>query len=267
MEQITKFFASVGINFDSFWKAALILLVGTLLMSLFGRFIFGKKSALHNAVSSAVGILFIYIATVVLESAGAEFSAFIAPLPYVTISGEKLVLFSFSAHYTTVCTEILSMIILAFLVNIADRWLPAGKNLFSWIFFRALTVVIGYLMHLLVVWLFGAFLPEGLVVYAPTVLLGLLILLILTGALKIVVGAILSTVNPIIGGLYTFFFANVIGKQITKAVLTTAILTGIVLALRYFGVDAISISGSALVAYLPFLIILLAIWFIAGKLL
>lgn len=267
MEQITGFFASVGISFDSFWKAALILLVGTFLLSVFGRFVFGKHSVLHNAVSSVIGILFIYAVTVVLQSAGAEFSSFIAPLPFVTISGEKLVLFSFAnAHYTTLCSEILSMIILAFLVNIADGWLPTGKKLFSWIFFRCLTVVIGYLMHLLVVWLFNTFLPAGLVTYAPVVLLALLILMLLTGVLKILVGAILATVNPIIGGLYTFFFATIIGKQITKAILTTAILAGIIAALQYFGIGTISIASAALAAYLPLLIVLIVLWFIVGKL-
>lgn len=267
MEQITGFFASVGISFDSFWKAALILLVGTFLLSVFGRFVFGKHSVLHNAVSSVIGILFIYAVTVVLQSAGAEFSSFIASLPFVTISGEKLVLFSFAnAHYTTLCSEILSMIILAFLVNIADGWLPTGKKLFSWIFFRCLTVVIGYLMHLLVVWFFNTFLPAGLVTYAPVVLLALLILMLLTGVLKILVGAILATVNPIIGGLYTFFFATIIGKQITKAILTTAILAGIIAALQYFGIGTISIATAALAAYLPLLIVLIVLWFIVGKL-
>ncbi len=266
MEFIEKYFPSVPLSFDSVWKAALILLLGTFLLSVFGRFIFGKRSALNNAVSSAIGILFIYAATVVLTSAGAQFSSFVAPLPFVAISGDNMTLFSFvDAHYTVVCTQVLSMIILSFLVNLADGWLPRGKNLFSWVFFRCLTVVIGYMLHLVVVWLFSAYLPEGIVTYAPTILLALLILLLLTGALKILVGAILSTVNPIIGGLYTFFFATIIGKQITKAVLTTAILIGIVIALQYLGIGVISIASAALIAYVPILVLLIVLWYVVCK--
>lgn len=268
MEKIREFFASINLNFDSFWQAALILLLGTFLLSVFGKFIFGKRSALNNAVSSAIGILFIYALTVVLKSAGAQYSSLIAPLPFVTISGENLTLFAFTnAHYTVICTEVLSMIILAFLVNLADGWLPRGKNIFSWVFFRCLTVVIGYLMHLVVVYLFATYLPQGIVTYAPTILLALLILLLLTGALKIIVGAVLTTVNPIIGGLYTFFFATLIGKQITKAVLTTAILSAIVIGLQYIGVSVISIASSALVAYIPLLVLLVVLWFIVCKIL
>lgn len=266
METIIHLFQSIGIDFDTFWKAALILLLGTFLLSIFGRFVFGKRSALNNAVSSAFGILFIYAVSVVLRSAGAQYSAFIAPLPFVSISGNQMVLFDFmNAHYTAICSEVLSMIILSFLVNLADGWLPRGKNVFSWLFFRCLTVVIAYLLHLIVVGLFATYLPEGIVTYAPVILLALLVLLLLTGVLKILVGALLTTVNPIIGGLYTFFFATIIGKQITKAVLTTAILAGLVMLLRYVGVGIISIAGAALAAYIPVMIVLIILWFIVSR--
>ncbi len=263
MDSIVAYFNTLGLDLNSFWKAALVLLLGILLLSVFGRFVFGKRSVLNHAVSSAIGILFIYAVTVVLSSTGTQLSSFVAPLPFVTITGDQMALFSFTgAHYTVVCTEILSMIILSFLVNLADGWLPRGKSILGWVFFRCLTVIIGYLMHLVVVWLFSTYLPEGIVTYAPAVLLGLLIILLLTGALKLIVGALLATVNPIIGGLYTFFFATVIGKQVTKAVLTTAILSALIIGLRYVGVSVISIAGGALIAYIPILIVLVVLWYL-----
>ncbi len=266
MDNISAFFASFGIDLYQFALGALILLVGSLLISLLGRFVFGEKSALCYAMSSAIAILFIYAVTVVLTSLGAKFGAWTAPLPFVTISADALTLISFKgAHYTVICTEILSMIILAFLVNIVDGWLSKAKNFFTWLLLRVVTVVAAYAMHLLVVWAFATFLPEGLVTYAPTVLLGVLVLMLLTGALKIVVGLALSTVNPIIGGLYTFFFATVIGKKLSKAVLTTAILAGLVWLLRNVGITAISIASAALIAYIPFIILLIAIWYLVNR--
>ena len=266
MDNISTIFASMGIDLYQFALGALILLVGSLLISLLGRFVFGEKSALCYATSSAIAILFIYAVTVVLKSLGADFGQWIAPLPFVTVTDSSLMLFSFqSAHYTTICTEILSMIILAFLVNIVDGWLSKAKNFFTWLFLRIVTVVAAYAMHLIVVWAFATFLPEGLVTYAPTVLLGVLVLMLLTGALKILVGLALSTVNPIIGGLYTFFFATIIGKKLSKAVLTTAILAALVLLLRYVGITAISIAPAALIAYIPFVILLIAIWYLVNR--
>ena len=84
-------------------------------------------------------------------------------------------LFSFfRADYTTICSEVLSTIILAFLANLVESILPRGKRLFGWFFFRVLTVVLAIVAHLAVTWLFTRYLPQGLVTYAPTILLALL---------------------------------------------------------------------------------------------
>ena len=266
MEDIIRYFNSINFNFDSIWKSMLILLLGTLLLSSFGRFIFGKRSAFTTAVSSAIGIIFIYGITVIVGSLGPDFDKFVTPLPLVLINSKEMTLFTFEgAHYTAICSEILSMIILSFLVNLADDLLPKKSGFFAWLFFRFLTVVIGYLLHLIVVYLFATLLPEGLVIYAPTVLLGLLVLLLLTGALKLLVGAILSTVNPIIGGLYTFFFATAIGKRLSKAMLTTLLLGLLVWGLGQVGLGVISFASAALITYVPVLILLIALWYLVIK--
>lgn len=266
MDSLIAFIESIDFDIRQIGITAAVLLLGTLIFSVFGRFVFGKRSALNNAVSSAIGILFIYTISVLLRSAGTQFDPFIAPLPLVQISGDSLNLFSFrTSHFTVICSELLSMIILAFLVNLADGWMPKGKNVFTWFIFRCLTVIIGYVVHLLSVGLLAAYLPINILTYAPVILLALLVLLLLTGALKVVVGAVLTTVNPIIGGLYTFFFATIVGKQITKAVLTTTILSALVFALEYFGVSAISIATGALLAYIPFGLVLIVLWYIVYR--
>lgn len=266
MDTIVNYFTSYDIDLHSLLITGGVLLLGTFLISVFGRFVFGKRSALNNAVSSAIGILFIYAVTVVLKGMGAQFEALIAPLPFVTISGDELRIISFQGlDYTVICSELLSMIILSFLVNLVDRWLPKGKNIITWLFFRCLTVAAAFALHLLVVHLFSTYLPEGIVTYAPAILLGLLVIMLLTGALKIVVGALLTTVNPLIGAFYTFFFANVIGKQVTKAVLTTALLSALVFSLNYLGCTVISIASAALMAYIPFVVILIVLWFIVYR--
>lgn len=267
MESIVNYFASFNLDFGMFLKAIGLLIAALLVLALLGRFIFGKGSALMLAVSSAIGILFIYVVTILLGSAGEELQRFIAPLPFVTIKDDTMYLFSFKAEYTEVCTQILNMIILSFLMNLADGWLPTGKRVLSWVFFRCLGVLIALILHLVVTGLLTSFLPEGLVIYAPTILLGILILMLLTGALKFLVGLVLTTVNPLIAALYTFFFANVVGKQITKAILTTAILAGLVLVLQKMGVVAISIASAAFAAYIPLILLLVVLWYIIGKLL
>lgn len=269
-----KFFAWIesivpsGFEIEAFLKTALLLIAGVLIIGIAGRLIFGKKSTLTQSVSSAISILFIYAITIVIHSCGVNLGFLVSPLPFITISGEYMSIFQYEGvHYTLICDQVLGMIILSFLANLTNSWLPTGKNLFAWFFFRTISVLLAMVLHVIANAVITTFLPEGLLVWAPVVLLVLLIVLMCVGALKLLVGAILTTVNPLIGILYTFFFANVVGKQLSKAVLTTVILSAIVYLLNYVGATTIFIASAALMAYIPFLIILLIVWYIVGHLL
>lgn len=266
MESIISYLSSLEFDFLAFLKTGGSSLLLLLVVALIARFIFGKASTVCGAVSSAISILFIYALAVVIKSLGAELELLLAPLPLVSVNDSQLILFSFDgADYTAICSQLLSMVVLSFLVNLADRWIPKGKHILSWLFFRCLTVIIGFLLHLAAVWLFTNYLPAGIVTYAPAILLGILILMLLTGALKLIVGAVLTTVNPLIAAFYTFFFANIVGKQITKAVLTTLLLSGLVMLLNYLRCSVISIAAASLIAYIPFVILLVALWYLVKK--
>lgn len=266
MKFILNQLESLGFDTPLFLKSAVLLAIASILLGAVGRFVFGKRSSIHCAVSSAIGILFVYAATIVLHAAGAQFEKFISPLPFINIAGEDLQIFMFQgAGLPEICSQLLSMVIVAFLVNILDSILPRGKNIFVWLFLRILTVAGAMALHLLCLWLLDLLLPQGFMQYAPMILLALLLILVLVGGLKIIVGAVLTTVNPIIGILYTFFFANIVGKAVTKAMLTTAILAGLVYLLGYMGVTVISIAQAALVAYIPLALILLAVWFVITR--
>ena len=252
----------------SFLVLALVMTAGSLIFGFIGRFAFGKKSVLSQSVSSAIGILFIYAVTVVIHSYGLNLKFLTSPLPFVTISDEWLSIFPIAqSDYVAICGELLNMIILAFLVNLVNRWMPQGKKLFSWLFFRVISVALGMVAFAGANYLLTMFLPEGLLTWAPVILLGLLVIMLLVGALKGLMGALLATVNPLIGFLYTFFFANVVGKMLTRAMLTTVLLTALIYGLNYLGVAGLAIGTAVLVAYIPLLLLLLVLWFIVGKLL
>lgn len=267
MESIVSYFAGIGIDFISFLKLAGILLLGALLLSALSRFIFRKTTMLAQAVSASIAIIFIYVVMVLILTLETQFQFLVTPLPFAELTAERITFFQLkNAEYTAAASGLLSMIILAFLVGLVDSWMPKSKNLFKWVFWRIVTVALGFVLHYLVVWAFRTFLPQGIVVYAPVILLGILVLMLLTGALKLLLGLILATVNPLIGALYTFFFANMIGKQITRAVLTTAILSGILILLQDLGINGLSLATEAMVAYIPFLLILVPVWYLVGRL-
>lgn len=256
-----------GFDVSGFLQAAAVLCLGTFLLGLIGRICFGKKSTLNHAVSSAISILFIYVVTVVVYSLGVNLSFLISPLPFISLSGDYLNFFSFEgAHYTVVCDQLLSMVILAFLANLADSWLPRGKNVFTWFLLRCLSVLLAMVLHLIANQLLTRFLPEGLLTWAPVVLAALLVITMSMGLIKLVLGGVLASVNPVLGIFATFFFSHIIGKQITRAVLTTLLMAGLIWLMNYLGCTAIFIASAALAAYIPFLILLLVVWYVVGRL-
>ena len=231
-----------------------------------GRVFLGKRSSLNHSLSAAMGILFIYaVAIVVYTFKPWSLDALLSPLPFVRFAGEHLLVIPFQGSpLTIVCSEILSLVILAFLVNLLDTLIPRGNSALGWFFLRILTVLFAMVLHILVDWAFKTYLPNVLVTYAPTILLVILAVTLLMGLLNLVLSVVLTVVNPIFGALYTFFFSNIIGKQLSKAVFTSGIICGVVFLLGYFGCTVICVSAAALSAYIPLAVVLLLLWFLIG---
>ena len=262
MEQLLLYIKSLDLDWHSLSITGVVLTLGCIITGTVSRAVFGKRSVLFESASSAVGILFIYALTAVIYSVGTQYVPYTTPLPYVTITNVEMTLTKITGlHYTEICSILLNMVILSFLMNITDRWLPKGKHFLVWVFWRCVTVTVTMLLHLIAIVLMNKYLPVEILSYAPAILLGLLLIMILTGALKIIVGVIITTVNPLVGGLYTFFFANIIGRQVTKAVFTTTILSCLFFLLEKLQVTSIDIQSGALIAYIPYALLLLLIWY------
>lgn len=229
----------------------------------------GRHSNLNHALSSAIGILFIYAVTVVCYTFRHwNLVQFLSPLPFVTFSAEHMIVLPIQgAEFTAICHEILGMVILAFLVNLLDTFLPKGKKIITWYLLRFVTVVLAMLLHLVVRWGFDTYLPELLVTYAPVILLGILIAMLLLGVLNFLLSLVLTVVNPILGLIYNFFFSNIIGKQLTKAVFTTVILCVVFYLMGHFGYTVINISAASLTAYVPLAVVSLVLWYVIGHIL
>ena len=247
----------------------LFFAAGVLILSVLSRVVLGKRSSLNHSLSSAIGILFIYAVTIVVYTFKPwNLELLLSPLPFVSFSGEFLVIFPIAdAQFPALCSQLLSLVILAFLVNLIDTFLPKGDNPITWFVLRLLTVVVSMILNLAARWAFQTYLPGVLVTYAPSILLMLLVVLMLSGVLNLILGLVISMTNPFLGAMYTFFFSNIVGKQLSKAVFSCAILCAIVYLLEHFGYTVICITAAALMAYIPLAIILLVLWYLVGHVL
>lgn len=267
MESVISYFSGIGLDLPALFKITCIVLLGSLLINAIARFVFHKQTLLGHAVSASIATIFIFVVMVLIMTLVPDLNHLPTPLPFVSISQNSVSFFSFTgAAYTTIASELLGMIILAFLVNLVDTVLPDGKNIFTWIFWRIITVGLGFVLHYLMAVLLSRYLPQGFALYAPLILLIILLIMLMTGALRFLVGLLLTTVNPLIAALYTFFFVTIVGKQLTKAVLTTGILSGIIVLLERNGIASMALNSGALIAYVPFLVILTIVWYLVSKL-
>lgn len=249
-------------------KFILILAAALFIIGFLAKSLFGKGSDLNRAVSAAIGILFIYAVSIVVYTFNpADLSRFLSPLPYVAFSGDRLYLFSFEGTiFSVICSQVLSLVILSFLYNLIDDFMPQGKRL-HWLLYRLLTIIMAMALHYVVNWAMNSLLPSTLATYAPTVLLVILVSLLLLGVIKLLLGLVLAVINPILGAIYAFFFSNKVGRQLTRAVLTTLLLTVLVILLSHFGYSVIPVDEASLGSYIPLALALLLLWYLIGHIL
>ena len=268
LQSILDTVQSMELDALTFLKDIAIVCVIFLVLSFLGRMIFGKRSNLNHAISSAIGILSVYMLGVFLYGTSHILAGLLASLPFVAVHEGTMALFSFTgAEFQEICAMLVRTVVLAFLVNLLDTLLPKGKNLFTWLLFRLITVFLAVLCQGLITWLSETYLPATFIHYAPMILLGILVAMLLLGVLKVFVGIALATINPIIGALYTFFFSSLVGKQLSKAVLTTILLSLLVHGLNYLGYSVISLVGISLLPLLPVILVLLALWYLVNQVL
>lgn len=265
----TTYYIPAELDFITVFQFLLFFAAGALLLSTLGRFVLGRNSSLNHSVSCAMAILFIYAVTIVVYTFEPwNLENFLSPLPFVSFHKDYLILFQFgSAGFLPLCQEVLSLILLALLINLLDLFIPRGDSTGSWLLLRLMSVVLAMGLHLVMNWAFETFLPEFLTTYAPAVLILALLAMMLLGFLNAVLSLFLFIANPVIGALYAFFFSNAIGKQVTKAFFTSAIIFAIAFALDYLGYTVISISIPALAGYVPIVIVSLILWYLIGYLL
>jgi len=247
-------------------KFMLYFSVISLILGILGRIFLGKRSSLNLSVSSSMGILFVYAATVAIYTFHPwNLNQLLTPLPFVSFSGEYLIVLPITdMQFPALCAQVLSLVMLAFLVNLVDTFIPKGNHVILWLILRVVMLGVCMVLHLAANWAFQTYLPGVLVNYAPMLLLLILAFCLLSGVVNLVLGLAIAAANPFLGAMYTFFFSNIVGKQVSKAVFSTGIVCAVFYLLDLFGYTVVCVSAAALITYIPVALLLLALWYLIG---
>lgn len=266
--EIPDTITQIGATVAQYGKFLGLLTLGVLLISSLTRFLFGKENQINLAVTSAMEILCLYVLNIVIYALGLQLECFLSPLPFVTMAEDYLFLFPLlTSELTVICDQLLKLLIIAFLVNLIGGLIPQGQHLLTWTILRLITVAISVAALYGADMLLATYLPHGLAEYAPTVLILSLAALIALGSMKVFVGAALAFLDPLIAALYTFFFSNIIGRALARAMVTTALIAGLIAALNFLEITVLHIAAAALSAYIPLLLIVILLWYFVGRIL
>lgn len=241
----------------------------SLILGILGRVALGKRSSLNHSLSSALAIAFVYVMTIAVYTfKPLNIENYLSPLPFVTFSGDYLILYPIGdLEINSMCQNILSLLILSFLVNLIDTLVSHGESPIGWCLLRLLCVGLSIGAHYLVTQLIHTYLPDVIVRYSATIVMVVLVFALFSGVISLIVGMVISVGNPFLAAMYSFFFSNLIGKQVSKAVFSSFILCGIFYLLDIFGYTIICINSASLAAFLPFLGILAVLWYLIGRVL
>lgn len=228
------------------------------------RLFFGQHCTVNRSISGFLELLFVYVATVTVYSLKPwNLNQYLAPLPFALFRNDILII-SYSACSTLslLCSQLLSLIILCFLIHLMNFVIPTGCSFISWFLLRIVCIVAAVALDLAANWALNAFLPAVVAESAPVALVSVLAVALLVSLFNPLLCILFTAANPVIGLLYTFFFSNTIGKNLTRAVLSAALCCALFYAMDYFGFSVISISPDALLKYSPFAAALLGVWFV-----
>ena len=253
---------------SQYFISLLAAIVGILIIGGLFRLCFGKGSLINSALSSAIAIVCLYVLNVVVYSFGSNLQILFSPLPFVEIEDGCINIFPiFDATFNQICQQLCSMLVLSYLMNLLEHWLPKGNKVWSWYCFRALALILAISLNYCINLLLQNLLPADIWNKSHIILLGVLVLAFTLGIMKLLIGGALSFINPFLGLFYTFFFSKIAGQQLMRAIMTTLILTLLVCVMNHYSYTAIVIASVSILTYLPVIILGLLLWYILAKLL
>lgn len=233
-------------------EAALIFAVILFAAGAVFRISLGKGSNWTRALCAAVIVLLVYLTEVLLQLFLPQIRTQLPHLPFVYVDQQRFLLGNLERlSEPALFGGLVRLMILSFLVNLLDDFLPKGESFGNWCLWRGVLVVLALALYNFICPILEAAMPALFTVWAKPLILGCWIMILLSGAVKVLMGLILTVVNPLVGIVYAFFFSHKVGSQMSKAILTTLILTAVIAVLNHLEVLVFAFGSFSPAVYAP----------------
>lgn len=247
-------------------KIMCILALGIFSVGAILRALVGRGSPLTRSISAVLNLILIYLSAVVGYVYLPGLRPWLENLPFLSLSADHFYLLDPTAMpWELFYTSVLQMSVLALFVNMLESWLPSGRRLISWYALRLFNNLCALALYLGFHAVADAFVPQFFGEWAKWILLVVWGGILLIAVLKLILSAVLTVFNPILGACYTFFFSNLFGSQFSKAILTTVFSLLIIYALGQAGYAQVVFSDLSMWSYLPASLITILALYLFGK--
>lgn len=268
MNEITTLFTAIGDFFTKsdwffmvkwpFWVLLFTVAVGGVYCARFG-----KKTLLNLGIGGTLNLLVIYLGAAIAYIYIPPLRNMFSELPFLSVSDQSVsVVDPFSLKLGALAPLLLRLMILIFLVNMADSFRAGGKTLLAWVFSQFATVFIALLLYAIITAGITLILPAVLNQFAIIPVVVIVAVGILMICAKFIFTVVLSGGNPYFSAVYKFFTINRGGSLFTVSAVTFLLSLTVLSALCIAGNTVLPYTGANPTGLWIILAMLLAVLYI-----
>lgn len=211
----------------SFAPVALALIAVFILAGL-ARLALGEVSNVIPAAGSCVQLVLVGLIATALYAAFPSLGQMLSQMPFLNLFANGFRLISpAQLEYNALFPALMRLFLLAFVINFWEELLPKSKKFVSWLLMRLFSAVGSLCCYFLLCGALQRYFPQIFNQWAMAIVLSILGCFCLLGICKGLLTLAAVVVHPLLGLLFSFFFSHVIGRALTRAVITCALFLGL----------------------------------------
>ena len=224
---------------------------------------YGKKTLFNLGIGGALNLTFLYLVAAIACIYMPFLRDLATELPFLSVSDHGISLVDpFALHLRNLAPPLLRLMILIFLVNLADSLRSVGRTLPGWLLSQLAAAAIALLMYTILITGLSLILPALLGRYAfiPVIVLIFIGILMLCG--KFVFTMIFRNGNSVFSAVCKFFTINRVGSLLTTSAIGLLLSLAVLCVLRVRGNAVLVYAGANSIGLWIILAMLLAVAYI-----
>lgn len=218
-----------------------LALIAIFILAGISRLVLKESENVIASAASCVQLVLVGLSAIALYVAFPSLGQTLPQLPFLNLHAYGCSLLSpaqLESH--SLFPALLRLFLLALLINLWEELLPKSKKIAPWLLLRVLSAAGSLCCYFLLCEVLQRYCPQLLNQWAMAIVLSILGCVCLLGICKGLLTIAAAVVHPLLGLLFAFFFSHIIGRQLTRAVITGTLFLGLAWYLGESGISGCS---------------------------